>query len=301
MKTYYLKNNSGSLRGAVLPDYGGMMSELYFHDIPIFYFDPAKIGVTSMLAGGNPILFPFPSRTKDDSYEWNGKQYSMPFHGFVKGAQFGLKEQSENSVTLFTLPSEINKRDNYPFDFRLEVTYVFQEQKVDFIAAVFNNSEEALPHYFGWHPWFKVSDRSKMKIHTKMRQHMDYANGSVHDETEPPDLMKKTDYVFDGRYGSETIVESAESIEYGEAVKGIEPMESCDTTEEGESAKEGDGYRIAIETDEAFDVLVVNTEFDHSFPVEPWLGLPNSINTGKYLKFVPPGEHRDYRMSLRFE
>ena len=76
-----------------------------------------------MAAGGMPILFPFPSKTKDDAYQFKGKQYHMPMHGLVKNDVFAVGETGENRARLWLENSPSWKAQYYPFDFRLEVEY----------------------------------------------------------------------------------------------------------------------------------------------------------------------------------
>ena len=272
MKTVCLENGSRSLVAKALPDYGGLVSELVFDGIPILHFDASMIGVSNILAGGVPILFPFLSWTEGDRYCWQGRHYTMPFHGLVKAGQFGVAEQRDDRATLYIEASEVNMKENYPFDFRLDVTYALREGAADFVASVTNRSGEGMPHYFGWHPWFADGDRAGVRIRTMMGKYFEYSDKVVRDVARTPDLHKKADYVFFEKYGNETVVES-----------------------------ESDGYRVRMETDDSFDVLLVNTAQENAIVVEPWLGLPNSINTGEYVKFVPPGERRDYRMTMHFE
>ena len=101
MKKITIEDKRNGILGEALPDYGGMLTRLRYHGKEIIFFDEAVLHQSNILAGGCPVLFPFPSRTAGDSYRLGEKTYSMPFHGLVKSAQFGVQETAENSVTLY--------------------------------------------------------------------------------------------------------------------------------------------------------------------------------------------------------
>ena len=71
------------------------------------------------------------------------------------------------------------------------------------------------------------------------------------------------------------------------------------TKNETEICSPGDGYRALIQTDDAYEVLVVCTYFDKTVMVEPWLGLPDSINLNRYVQWVQPGEEKRYGLRIR--
>jgi galactose mutarotase-like enzyme len=272
LKELLIKNKSGTLTGVVLPDYGGMLAKLYYHGIRIFALDERMLPISNVLAGGNPVLFPFPSKTKDDSYESDGKEYSMPFHGLVKSSQFGVADVRDDEVTLYIESTDVNKKENYPFDYRLELTYSLKADRVDFITVVHNRSDRPMPHYFGWHPWFFVTDKANFQLKARMGRYLDYSDGRTYPNTDQADMTKKTNYIFDERSGNETWIKN--------------PV---------------DGYQVKIVTDDAFDVLVVCTDFDGAICVEPWLGAPDTIHRGDYVKWVDANGKADYRMSFEID
>lgn len=270
MKKILIGDKESGLLATVMPDYGGMMTGLSYQGRDILYFDEGMVHTANVLAGGCPVLFPFPSRTADDTYTLNGQKYSMPFHGLVKNASFGIQDVSENSVSLFITNNEASKKENYPFDFRLAVTYRLSGDTAEFIAEVRNESDLALPHYFGWHHYFMAEDKQAFRVNANMNKYIDYTDGKTYDNHNSQDLMIRTDYVFFDKTKNETEI--------------ISP---------------GDGYRALIQTDEAFEALVVCTYFDRRVAVEPWLGLPDSINLNKYVQWIEPGKCERYGLRIK--
>ena len=50
----------------------------------------------------SPILFPIVGRLKENKYKFEGKEYSLPQHGFARDEEFELVSASEEEV-LFVL------------------------------------------------------------------------------------------------------------------------------------------------------------------------------------------------------
>lgn len=270
MKTLAISDGKGELAGTVFPDYGGMLGELAWRGRPVFHLDRTRLHLSSLLAGGCPVLFPFPSLTADDRYLVDGKPYSMPFHGLVKYATFSVAEASSRRVVLYTTGSEVTRESNYPFDFRLELEYAIEDGSTVLLGtAVENRSDAALPHYFGWHPYFHASDKSACGLNLDFGRYFSYDDNAFHEAAETPDLLARTDYVYSERRG-----------------------------DRAEFVNTADGFRVRMVMDDAYEVMTVCTRFDGCVCVEPWMGLPDSIHSGRYLQWVPPHARRNYSLKL---
>ncbi len=269
MKKIVIEDKDSGLLGEVLPDYGGMLTRLSYHGKEIIFFDESMLHKSNVLAGGCPVLFPFPSRTAGDSYDLDGKTYSMPFHGLVKCAQFGIKDVTDSSTTLFITNNEASKQENYPFDFRLEVTYGVKGDTVSFSAEVHNLSDSPMPHYFGWHHYFTASDKRGFNMKIPMLRYTNYIDEKDCEYRNEMDFTKDGDYVFYGKTGTET-----------------------------EIMNKSDGYKALLKTDDSYEVLVVCTLFDGRITAEPWLGLPDSIHSGNYVKWIAPQTSETYCLTI---
>lgn len=269
MRQLTIQNAAGNLVGKIFPDYGGMLGKLFYNGKAIICADENMLSTANLLAGGCPVLFPFPSRTADDRYTIDGKEYAMPFHGLVKNAAFGIQEATENSVTLYITNNETSMQEHFPFDFRLEVTYRMENGHVVFNAVVRNRSDRPMPHYFGWHHYFKVSDKSRLRYKIDMEEYVNYLDGTKRRYDSEIDFTKPGDYVFSKKHSNETKI-----------------------------INQADGYQVSIQTDDAFEALVVCTLFDGLVTAEPWLGTPNAINEGRYVKWVAPHTSESYTVTL---
>lgn len=235
-----------------------MLGRLTLGAREVFALDEERLMLSPLLAGGNPVLFPFPSKTKDDTYMLDGREYCMPFHGLVTNAAFKLEQAEETSAVLSIQNSPSWKQSAYPFDFSLKLAYQMTANGVRMETIVTNFSDKPMPHGFGWHCYFTATDKAKFRLTVPMEKYIDYTDGRLK-RCKDPDLCVPTDYVFCEKTGESTVIENA-----------------------------ADGYRAEITAHAAFNVTTVCTRFDGRVCVEPWIGLPDSANTGQYLEWVPP-------------
>ena len=76
--------------------------------------------------GGIPVLFPIAGRLADDKYQVDGVTYTMKQHGFARGLPWAIVDQATDGgarLGLALTPNHVT-RPQYPFDFRLAITYV---------------------------------------------------------------------------------------------------------------------------------------------------------------------------------
>jgi len=161
-------------------------------------------------------------------------------------------------------------QENYPFDFCLEITYFLEGNSLKTSAAVSNRSTEQMPHYLGWHPWFITTDKTKLRLSHTMQKHYNYFDCCDEKNVPEIDLSKSWDDVF------------------------YDPVQK-----EFSLYNEADGYWIRYLLDDAHSVLTVCTTSDHAICLEPWCGLPDSINNGKLLQWISPGKTECYHTELQ--
>lgn len=272
MPSLIISNSTNTLRAEIVPAHGGMIAQIDLEGKEILHIDRKQLETAPMAAGGMPILFPFSSKTREDTYFLNGKQYHMPMHGLVKNDVFAVAEVRKDRVRLWTENSPSWKEQYYPFDFRLEAEYSVDGNCLETLFRISNNSQEAMPHYLGWHPFFKAKDKKNTSLEQDMQVHYDYGRHEDLQGIELKDLSLYWDDVFHT------------------------PLQRGFTF-----TNRGDGYRVACKTSPEFQALVVCSWVEESMCIEPWCGLPDSINTGRFLQWIEPGQTREYRVQLIFE
>lgn len=101
----------------------------------------------------SPILFPVVGRFYQDSYRHEGKTYTMAQHGFARDMEFALIRQSENEIWM-RLESNDASKENYPFDFILEIGYGLKQNQVKVMWKAVNQGKQEMYFSIGAHPGF---------------------------------------------------------------------------------------------------------------------------------------------------
>jgi galactose mutarotase-like enzyme len=91
---------------------------------------------------------------KNKTYTYQGQTYSLPQHGFARDMKFNLINRTETELW-FALESTEETKIEYPFDFRLELGYRLEENRVTAIWRVINNGDDMLFFSVGGHPAFR--------------------------------------------------------------------------------------------------------------------------------------------------
>jgi galactose mutarotase-like enzyme len=103
----------------------------------------------------SPILFPIVGTLKNDSYQYNGANYSLSRHGFARDKMFALINKSENSVT-FSIQETAESLAIYPFNFELQIKYTLELTGIQISYTVINKGNSELPFSIGAHPAFAL-------------------------------------------------------------------------------------------------------------------------------------------------
>jgi galactose mutarotase-like enzyme len=111
-------------------------------------------GDPAFWTGRSPILFPIVGRVRDDRIRVGGAEYPIKPHGFARTSPFEVIEATETFCRL-RLGSDAATRAQYPFDFRLDVTYRLDEATLEVSASVLNEGPQEMPASFGFHPAFR--------------------------------------------------------------------------------------------------------------------------------------------------
>lgn len=103
----------------------------------------------------SPVLFPIVGSLKDNIYRYEGKEYSLPRHGFARDREFSVEKSSENSVT-FLLTYDKNSLKIYPFKFEFRLIYTLIDNTLNVTYSVKNIGEREMYFSVGGHPAFAV-------------------------------------------------------------------------------------------------------------------------------------------------
>jgi galactose mutarotase-like enzyme len=104
----------------------------------------------------SPILFPIVGGLRNGVYEYRGKSYNLPRHGFARDREFALIEKGKERL-VFALLYDESSLAVYPFQFELRVIYTIEGSKLSVTYEVKNLEENSeMLFSIGAHPAFKV-------------------------------------------------------------------------------------------------------------------------------------------------
>lgn len=101
--------------------------------------------------GRSPLLFPIVGEVKGNRLTVAGKGYEIGRHGFARTSTFALIRSDAASCTWRLESSEATRRQ-YPFEFRLDVTYRIEAATLHMQAEVTSTGSVVMPASFGFHP-----------------------------------------------------------------------------------------------------------------------------------------------------
>ena len=103
-------------------------------------------------SGHAPILFPVCGHF---GFIKDGKDYSMPAHGFLRKKEFTLIEQADDTLT-FLFKSTEETRKVYPYDFEFYATYKVEGAELFVSYTIKNMSNEEMLFSCGAHESFML-------------------------------------------------------------------------------------------------------------------------------------------------
>ncbi|WP_413167326.1 aldose epimerase [Capilliphycus salinus ALCB114379] len=271
-KTYCLLDHHYQSRLEVVPERGGMITRWQVKGKELLYLDTERFANSNLtVRGGIPILFPICGNLPEDAYLYNGRRYTLKQHGFARDLPWTVTNQvaTDYAAITLTLTSNGETREVYPFDFELEFTYKLKGSDLIIFQRFTNLSgtmeglpPQVMPFSTGLHPYFWVSDKSKLLFEIPAMQYRDQITQKLHDFTGHFD--PNVDEI-DGIFG---------------------PLTGLAATATDLSRN----LRILVGYHSAYSNLVFWTvKGKNYYCLEPWTAPRNALNTGKLLTYLPPG------------
>lgn len=98
----------------------------------------------------SPLLFPICGGLKDNKYIFEGKEYTLPKHGFVSEALFSV-EYADDEKAVFLHKSNDETKKCFPFDYELRVIYTLKDTALTVTYQVDNLSDGTMYFSIGAH------------------------------------------------------------------------------------------------------------------------------------------------------
>ncbi|MBT2657056.1 aldose epimerase [Bacillus sp. ISL-18] len=250
----------------VVPERGGIITGFGVENEEIFFLNENTLyDAEKNIRGGIPILFPISGQLENGQYEWNGQVYKMKNHGVARNYPWEVVETCPNektaSITL-RLTSNDGTLKEYPFKFEVIFTYTITKNDLRIDQVYRNISENTMPIYAGFHPYFKTSYKDLI-YQTDAKTYLDYN-----------DMRKKS------IQGSLNLTDLKESVVLLDAAQREISFELPDQKK-----------TVTMRYGDEFKYIVLWTEKDQEFIcVEPWMAKTDELNRKEELVMVEPGK-----------
>jgi galactose mutarotase-like enzyme len=263
---YVLTDTDNHSSLTVFPDRGGIATSWRVGDRELMYLDADRFtDPTLSVRGGIPILFPICGNLPDNSYKIGDKQYSLKQHGFAREMPWQVTHQStttDASLTV-TLESTDATRQVYPFDFSVSFTYRLRGGELVIDQAYTNKSDTPMPFSTGLHPYFLAPNKEQLTFEIPATSYQEKQTGETHS--------------FAGKFDfSQAEIDAAFTDVTGTVATAIDA---------------GQHLTLTMTSSEHYRTIVFWTVAGKDFYcLEPWTAPRNSLNTGKDLLHVAPGQ-----------
>lgn len=237
-----------------------------------------------------PWLFPICSRLFENSYEYNGKKYTMPMHGFIRFVKMDVLDSDSTSVTMRSVSADTV---SYPFEYSFTVTYRLIGDTIRMDIKIENLDTKEMPYMLGWHPGFVLLADSRLPIENYSVIFENAKDIRVLPKGTRPDGIpydkKSNVYNFD-----------VKEIDDTQIFKG-----------QGNSATlfaDGCPRKLSMKWSDSFPYYCIwrgNKPGADYICLEPWSdmivdsGIPESFET-KPMSRLAPGKSREYFCELKF-
>jgi galactose mutarotase-like enzyme len=263
-KTYILTDESTNSQLEVVPDRGGIITKWRVQGQDIFYLDEERFANPELsVRGGNPILFPICGNLPDNSYTYNGKQYLLKQHGFARDLPWNaVASLNLEGVSLqASLLANEQTKSVYPFDFQIDFTYHIKGSTLTVNQHYINKSSQVMPFSAGFHPYFRVQDKTQLSFEIPSQEYQDQKTKENHRFNGSFDFNRdEIDVAFKELSGQSASIDNSRKL------------------------------KLTLDYDDGFSTLVFWTLKDKDFYcIEPWSAPRNAINTGEKLTLLQPG------------
>ncbi len=253
----------------IVPERGGLISEWQCKGREILYFDQHRyMDKSKSIRGGIPTLFPICGDLPGDLLPINSRKFTLRQHGFARDLPWELSLNKEKSAVLISLSDSEFTLQSFPFRFLLEIEARLILGGLSIKIKVQNRSTTRMPFSIGLHPYFRVSDLSKVGIQGLPPIAFNHLDMS---EVETSSLLKNLSEGVDflsGPVSSVTLVDQREKTHL--RIKQVEPM----------------------------DLTVVWTDPPRPMVcVEPWTSPRNSLISGDRKLYIEPDSIKQFECS----
>lgn len=251
-------------------------------------------------SSSSPILFPIVGAVRDNEYEYGGKKYHLPKHGFARVTEF-KKVSSRTDAVTFLLSANEETKKVYPFDFELYVTYELIDFSLVVKFKVVNTGDKPMPFFIGGHPafYFPIEEDESFTDYRVKFSRKETANCPALIPNGLLDTGKRTIVLKD----NDSFTLDHELFKYDALV--FDELKSRSV--EVYSAETGRGIKMDFD---GFDYFGIWQPYKDGVPfmcLEPWTGVATTLDEGDTLTdkrgvtVLKAGEYAEYEYKVTVE
>lgn len=241
-----------------------------------------------------PLMFPVNVRFKGDRYTYQGESYVIPKMGLAIYRSFDVLSSEKTNEAIFELSANKDTLRQYPFSFRLQVTYRLEGNTLFNEFVVENQGDEVMPFALGGHPGFTFPTADKVRrddfeywFSEPLTTDRNEITGSLIQPKVVPFLKRESTLGFgDARIpdGGLLLVDTPARV-IGLAKKGEKPFVTVDLGDfPNANLWSPPGFPFAC-----IEPMIAHHDFQES---------PEAIEKKKHLIRMNPGESKIYRFTI---
>ena len=264
----YIISDGLDTQAVILPEKGATLTQINHKGVDFLYVDAENLASAERPRCGVPFLFPIFGRLTDWKYTWDDEEYSMAIHGFGHTSCWNVAQHTADTLVL-TLEANEETLAQYPFRFRVTLTFRAENGSVVIGQKYENLDEKPMPYNFGFHPYFRVEELPHIQVEATAQQRFDFVAGKV--------------VPFGHDFVGLTLPEGAP--ETGGVLMGVTGSTVLHIPEEGR--------KLTMECSPDYPQTVLWTQAGKPFLcVEPINGTADGLNKGVYLT-LDPGKSKE--------
>lgn len=156
---------------AVVPEFGACLLDLQFGSLSVLDGYETPEALVANKWAKNIILLPYPNRLRDGVFAHEGTTYQFELtnpdtqnsiHGFGKDAPMAVDTVWTGNFDAGMTCSwqYLGENTAYPFPFTAKMTLILRGSNFEIKMSLQNDSNKTIPVGLGWHPYFKMSEKS---------------------------------------------------------------------------------------------------------------------------------------------
>ncbi|HYN52058.1 MAG TPA: aldose 1-epimerase family protein, partial [Thermoleophilaceae bacterium] len=113
-------------------------------------------------SGRGQVLLPWPNRTEDGSYEYEGQRHQLPIdhpeeqnaiHGLVRWSAWAVGEREQHRVVM---EHALHPQPGYPFSLAISIEYLLRDDGLQVTTTAANVGRVPCPYGCGAHPYLTL-------------------------------------------------------------------------------------------------------------------------------------------------